>query len=285
MCGIAGAVALQQIDQSAEALAEKARSMADRMLHRGPDGSGLWASADAAVALAHRRLAIVDLSELGRQPMHYADGRFTVAFNGEIYNFRELTLELEERGCRFRSSSDTEVLLAAVAEWGIEGALRKLAGMFAFALWDSREKVLHLARDRLGEKPLYLTEIGGYLYFASELRALSALPGFDAGLDQAAIAAYLRDGYVPEPLSPCRGAIKLPPASWLSVPATRGRGLERDVYAWRTGAVAAEGALRPQRYWDLPALARSGRTERQTDFATASSELESLLRTAVRGQM
>lgn len=285
MCGIAGVLALDSVDKSSESLAALAGGMADRMIHRGPDGSGLWSDKDGAVALAHRRLAIVDLSELGRQPMHYADGRYTVAFNGEIYNFRELATELKQRGCSFRSSSDTEVLLAAVSEWGIEAALKKLAGMFAIALWDSRERVLHLARDRLGEKPLYLTEIGGYLYFASELRVFSGLPGFVRNLDPSVMAAYLRDGYVPERVSPYRGVVKLPPATFLSVPAGRGMRLGSDVSAWDAEAPPAAREMRPRCYWNLRELALAARSAPRTDFDTASAEFESLLRSTVRGQM
>lgn len=283
MCGIAGAVALNGTTLSPEHLSDVASRMATSVLHRGPDGGGLWTSSDGAVVLAHRRLAIVDLSEHGRQPMSYANGRYVITFNGEIYNFRELTAQLVERGCKFHSNSDTEVLLAAVAEWGIEQALARMVGMFAFALWDSHDRVLHLARDRLGEKPLYITQSGGYVYFASELRALAAVPGFDARVSASATAAYLRDGYVPEPLSIYDRVLKLPPGAFLSIPALRGQSLDLNPGLWSRDSSSTSG-LSPRPYWDLVNVA-SRSAPRISDPVEASAEFERHLRTAVRGQM
>ena len=147
--------------------------MAACLAHRGPDDVGAWESADGAVALAHRRLAVIDLSPLGHNPMTWDDGRLWITFNGEIYNFQELRRELADLGCRFRSQTDTEVILAAYDRWGVD-AVHRFAGMFAFALWDGPRRRMWIVRDRLGKKPLYYSEYGGTLRFASELKALVA---------------------------------------------------------------------------------------------------------------
>jgi asparagine synthase (glutamine-hydrolysing) len=285
MCGIAGAIALNKSTLAADQLSEVAARMTARMFHRGPDGGGQWIAADNAVALAHRRLSIVDLSELGTQPMSYAGGRYQITFNGEIYNFRDLTAELTALGCKFRSTSDTEVLLAAVAQWGLTEALRRLVGMFAFALWDGEQRVLHLARDRLGEKPLYLGQLGSYLYFASELRAFSAIPQFSRRVSADATAAYLRDGYVPEPLSIYEGIFKLPPGSSLSIPAMRGAALPSDPASWSEPSQHSASALQPQRYWRLTQVADAAQSAQLRDPVEASAELERRLRNAAREQM
>src|SRR3954449_2995276 len=197
MCGIAGLVQLPAGKRISGATAV-ARSMSDCMTHRGPDDAGVWESADGSVALSHRRLAIVDLSPLGRNPMAWDGGRLQITFNGEIYNFLELRRELERAGHRFRSQTDTEVILAAYDEWGLE-SLSRLVGMFAFALWDERLRQLWLVRDRLGKKPLYYTATDGVLRFASELKALVADPSVRCELDADAMRLYLRYGYVPSP--------------------------------------------------------------------------------------
>ena len=162
---------------------------------RGPDGDGLWLSADGRVALGHRRLAIIDTGPLGAQPMSEASGRWTVTFNGEIYNYRALRHELEQLGCVFLTNSDTEVLLNAVARWG-EAGLRKLRGMYAFALWDGRERELWLARDPYGIKPLYFAQCDGILWFASQARALARAAPVDAGEMRPRLPVYLW-GHVP----------------------------------------------------------------------------------------
>jgi asparagine synthase (glutamine-hydrolysing) len=242
--------------------------MTDRMIHRGPDGAGVWSSPCGAVALAHRRLAIIDLSEGGRQPMSYADGRYWITFNGEIYNFRELTTELRALGHQFRSGSDTEVLLAAVAQWGLEAGVKRLVGMFAFALWDPQERVLHLVRDRLGEKPLYYGEVQGCLYFASELRAFAAIPGFQARISGAATAAYLRDGCVPGTLSMYEGVHKLAPGHLVTVRA----GGDRQLPV-------------PSCYWSVTDAALRGEADPIVDEDQAEREVERLLLESVRLQM
>ena len=286
MCGIAGVVALKSdARRLSEPLSVIVERMSGRIAHRGPDGAGVWASRSGAVALAHRRLSIVDLSEDGRQPMSYADGRYWVTFNGEIYNFRELAAQLRVLGHSFQSSSDTEVLLAAVAEWGIEEAVKRLIGMFAFGLWDESERVLHLARDRLGEKPLYLGEIDGYLYFASELRAFRAIPGFRAQFSGAATAAFLRDGCVPSVLSMYEGVCKLAPGHLISVPSGRDHHISQSGDEPNRAGSCGGSELKALAYWNCAAAAMQGRAQIIADENAAAEQLERLLRDSVRMQM
>jgi len=203
MCGIAGI-----IGKADEGLIQ---SMTRVLAHRGPDGEGYYL--DQGVALGHRRLSIIDL-ETGQQPMTSADGRYTIVFNGEIYNFLELRRELESRGVRLRTRSDTEVLLGAYATWGRD-ALAKLRGMFAFAIWDKRERSLFAARDRLGVKPFYYAQIASQFLFASEMKSLLAYPGFERKLNYPALDDYLTYLYVPPPETIFQGIFELPPAHWL----------------------------------------------------------------------
>ncbi|MCS5704713.1 asparagine synthase (glutamine-hydrolyzing) [Synechococcus sp. FGCU-3] len=204
---------------SAEVLQSQAQAMADAITHRGPDDAGVWTDPPAGVALAHRRLAILDLTPAGHQPMLSASGRYVIAFNGEIYNHLAIRRELEQAGLLqqpWRGHSDTETLLAAIEAWGLEATLQRCAGMFALALWDRRERVLQLARDRFGEKPLYwgwLRQSGEQvLVFASELAALRALPGADRpAVNPGALAAYLQLGCIPAPLCILSGVQQLPP--------------------------------------------------------------------------
>ena len=210
MCGIVGAVAIGPVDRL---LVERMR---DRLVHRGPDAAGLWASDDGRVCLGHRRLAIVDLSPDANQPFVSADGRCVLTLNGEIYNYRTLRSELERDGVRFRTSSDTEVLLAAYGRWG-EDCLDRLSGMFAFALWDGANGRLFCARDRAGEKPFHYAVVGDAFVFASELKSLLLWPGFRRELDMRAVADFLSFGFVPDPKTVWVGARKLPPAHALTV--------------------------------------------------------------------
>ena len=181
MCGIAGFLDPRGTSDRAS-LEATARGMARAIAHRGPDDEGTWADADAGIALGHRRLSIVDLSPEGHQPMASASGRYVIAFNGEIYNFEAIRAELDAAidAPRWRGHSDTEVMLAAFERWGVDGALTRFNGMFAFALWDRQARTLHLARDRMGEKPLYYGQVGGRFAFGSELKSLRALDGFDS---------------------------------------------------------------------------------------------------------
>ena len=247
--------------------------MADRLAHRGPDDSGVWVDGSAGLALAHRRLSIVDLSAEGHQPMRSASGRFIITFNGEIYNFRALRAALEaDRGApAWRGHSDTEVMLAAFERWGLEAALQRFVGMFAFALWDSHERILHLARDRLGEKPLYYGFAASDFVFGSELKALHACSGFARRVDRLALAAYIQMACVPTPLSIYEGVFKLPPACMLSL----------DM-----GQLAARTLPRPRPYWSLERAIERGCEDR---FAGTEDEaadlLELSLREAIGGQM
>ncbi|MEK7245962.1 MAG: asparagine synthetase B, partial [Pseudomonadota bacterium] len=206
MCGLAGSTAVP----------EGFLARSQRLLrHRGPDGAGEWRERDGSFGFAHTRLAIIDLSPAAAQPMVSDCGRFVIAFNGEIYNFRSLRAELEAAGERFRSASDTEVLLALLKREG-EAGLSRAVGMFAFALWDQERKELTLARDRLGIKPLlYAPLAGGGIAFASEIRALKEHPGIDFGIDSEALSEYLACLYVPAPRTIHLGIRKLPPGHWL----------------------------------------------------------------------
>lgn len=215
MCGIAGL--LDWPFGSFEAAGQCARAMAGALAHRGPDGEGFWRSDDGRVHFAHRRLAIIDLSEAGAQPMTSADGRWTICFNGEIYNFSVLRAALEAAGAVLRGHSDTEALLETIARKGLEAALKASEGMFAFALWDAREGRLHLVRDRAGIKPLYWTKRGTGLAFSSELKALRLAPGASFALDVAQVSSFLRFGYVTAPATIFADVFKLPPATILSV--------------------------------------------------------------------
>jgi asparagine synthase (glutamine-hydrolysing) len=255
MCGIAGLLDEGGVSSSDE-LAAAARRMADALRYRGPDDAGVWADAEAGIALGHRRLAILDLSPDGHQPMASAHGRFVIAHNGEIYNFPELRRELEAAGERFRGHSDTEVLLAAIERWGMERALARSAGMFAFALWDRCERRLHLVRDRLGKKPLYFGWVNGRWLFASELKAFHAHPDFAPEVDRGALALLLRHNCIPAPYSIYHGVFKLPPASRLSLRPTgsnvpRGREiLELVEPYWSALAIAERGAATPLAFND-----------------------------------
>ena len=249
MCGICGALGIPGRPLPEEGLL---RAMRESLAHRGPDDAGAWTDAPRAVHLGHRRLSVLDLSPLGRQPMESADGRYVVTFNGEIYNFRSLRAELEKKGHRFRGTSDTEVLLAAVVEWGVEGALERFNGRFAFGLWDRREARLWLARDRVGEKPLYYGKVGEAFLFASELKAFRAWPRFSGTVNRDALALYLKYGYVPAPWSIYAGVFKLRPGHLLVADRPSGDIRFHERPYWSLGPPAAgdgrkdlsEGGLR-----------------------------------------
>lgn len=211
--------------------------MADTLRHRGPDDAGAWVDETAGLAFGFRRLSIIDLSPAAHQPMISADGRFVLMLNGEIYNYRDLRADLQKSGVRFRSASDTEVLLESIAMRGATATLEHLWGMFAIALWDRKERVLFLARDRLGKKPLYYADMGGAFLFASELKALRVHPAFDPAVDRDALAAYFRYGYVPAPHSIYQSARKLPPGHYAAV---RGPGLTEVRPYWEAGAVTCQ---------------------------------------------
>jgi asparagine synthase (glutamine-hydrolysing) len=263
MCGVTGVL---DVGHGSDDLAGIVQSMTATLRHRGPDGEGYWVDHASAVALGHRRLAILDLSEHGAQPMTSASGRYVLSYNGELYNFRQLRRELESSGVRFRGLSDTEVLLEAIQRWGVHGALSRSNGMFAFGLWDMARRELHLCRDRLGEKPLYYAWLGTSFVFASELKALRAHPAFTGRVSREALTLLLRHGYIPAPYSIHDGIYKLPPASLLTVSAT--------------GPV---GQGEPQPYWSLREVALRGAAD-PIDVSPdeAADLLEASLRDAVR---
>jgi asparagine synthase (glutamine-hydrolysing) len=266
MCGIAGWIDPNASSDRAS-LESIAAAMADALSHRGPDDSGVWADPEAGVALGHRRLSIVDLSSAGHQPMRSAAGRFVISYNGEIYNSAEIRAELEsaDPNLRLRGHSDTEILLAAFERWGVEPSLKRANGMFAFALWDARERELVLARDRFGEKPLYYGFSNGVFLFASELKAIRAHPSFTGSIDQEALARFLQFSCVPAPHSIYRGIRKLPPGTILRYHA----GKTRITPFWSTRACVEAGVSRPFLGSEADAIA----------------ELDSLLRDAVRLRM
>jgi asparagine synthase (glutamine-hydrolysing) len=267
MCGIAGFAQFRP--GSKPDLEARARNMADRLVHRGPDDSGTWTDPAAGVAFGFRRLSILDLSPAGHQPMGSASGRFVMVFNGEVYNFEELRRELEPLGHRFRGHSDTEVMLAAFEEWGLDTAVSRFVGMFAFALWDGRDRVLHLVRDRLGIKPLYYGLSGGVLLFGSELKALRAYPDFAPEIDRNALALFMRFGYIPGPYSMYRGILKLPPGTIVCFQ------VDKDATF-----------AKPRAYWSLAELAEHGEREPfQGREEEACEELGRLLRESVRLRM
>jgi asparagine synthase (glutamine-hydrolysing) len=266
MCGITGFYRPSGLQSDAAALA---RRMGDRLAHRGPDGHGEWLDSAAGIALAHRRLAIVDLSPAGHQPMHSAAGRWVLSFNGEIYNHRALRALLESQGQApaWRGHSDTETLLAAIEAWGLDASLHKAVGMFALALWDREQRALTLARDRLGEKPLYYGVQGDTLLFGSELKALQAFPGYRGDIDRAALALLLRQGYVPSPWCIHAGMRKLPPGSLLRV----------------ADLADAEGP--PQAWWSVQEVALAAAAQPlQLSDDEAVDRLDTLLRQALAGQ-
>ncbi|MGE5516517.1 MAG: asparagine synthase (glutamine-hydrolyzing) [Bacteroidota bacterium] len=255
MCGLAGFLDIGSDTPDRERVV---RAMADTLVHRGPDDSGVWVDDAARVALGHRRLSILDLSPLGHQPMHSRDGRWVVAFNGEIYNHLDLRGRLDP--VDWRGHSDTEVLLEAVSRWGVDRALDSFDGMFAMALWDRLERVLYLARDRMGEKPLYWARCGGTVLFGSELKALKRHPAFDRTIDRDALASYLKLGWVPSPHTIYAHAGKLPAGSVMTL-----RGGEPVI----------------RQYWSAPDRARAVAGSFTGGRAAAAERLNQLLRASV----
>jgi asparagine synthase (glutamine-hydrolysing) len=257
--------------------------MASEIVHRGPDDDGIWVDREARIGFGHRRLAIVDLSPAGRQPMTSRDGRWTITFNGEIYNHAALRAELQAGGGGpaavghgWRGHSDTETLLECIAAWGLERTIGKCVGMFALGLWDARERELHLVRDRFGEKPLYYGWVGGDFAFASELKAIRTLPGFDNPIDRGAVALFARRGYVPAPLSIYQRLYKLEPGCMLSATAE----------ALRTPAFVAPapGSGMVRRYWSYADVVLEGLNSPISSEGEAVDCIEAALLEAVRGQ-
>jgi len=238
MCGIAGFID-RKANRDLLGAERLVRGMTDRIAHRGPDAEGAFVEAESGVALGHRRLSIIDISAAGAQPMTSADGRWVISYNGEIYNFEELRKNIEQsRGPRsWRGHSDTEVLLETISAFGLAKALGCANGMFALALWDRRERILYLARDRLGEKPLYYGWQGSTFLFGSELKALAAHPDFSRRINPASVSMYVAYGYVPHPFSVYKDIWQLKPGHCLKLSADLPAGAPPEITA----------------YWSLPA--------------------------------
>ncbi|WLB51246.1 asparagine synthase (glutamine-hydrolyzing) [Bradyrhizobium japonicum] len=274
MCGITGILQTPRASRSADLAA--IGPMTARLRHRGPDADGFWSDRDAGVAFGHRRLSIIDLSDAGRQPMLSSDGRFVITFNGEIYNYKPLRQELEGAGKRFTGNSDTEVLLALIEKWGLEKALQRCNGMFAIGLWDRRNRTLHLARDRMGKKPLYVARTSSAVVFASELKAIAAFPDFHQEIDPGAVAEFLSRGWLPEEQCIWRGVFKIPPGGALSIRA-------EDLPVCRDAAALQE---RVRSWWSLADAAQTGRAALATaDDQQLISQACDLLKAAVADRM
>ena len=269
MCGIAGFI--DNVGLSVQERKHIAVQMLSRLNHRGPDSNGIWIDGEKGVVLIHARLAIIDLSSAGAQPMFSASGRYVIVFNGEIYNFQEIRYLLEQQKLApfWRGRSDTEVLLAAFEAWGVKKTLELAVGMFAFALWDCKTQTLYLAWDRIGEKPLYYGIQGKTFLFASELKALKVHPHFKGEIDRDVLSLYFRYNYIPTPYSIYKGIYKLQPGRFLEI-RRRNEGFE----------------LREHTYWSLEEIVQNG-VEKPFEGSEedAVDELECLLRQALRGQM
>ncbi|MGF1743149.1 asparagine synthase (glutamine-hydrolyzing) [Vibrio profundum] len=273
MCGIAGLFTLSSLPGFD--IKAMVQNMAQELVHRGPDAVGSWADNHSGVALAHRRLAILDLTDAGHQPMKSSCGRYKIVFNGEIYNHLQIRKKLQSTGSPvsliWRGHSDTETILTAVSAWGLEKALNEFVGMFAFALWDKHAKSLYLARDRLGEKPLYYGFHRGAFLFGSELKALKASPGFKGEVDRNVLSLYLNRNFIPAPYSIYQGIFKLPPATWLKIS-------EADV--------VRQQLPDPISYWSLSKVALMGQSNLfQGSENDALLKLEQLLKQSISSQM
>ena len=266
MCGIAGLVDWRA-STSADVLRDIGNAMNEALRHRGPDDGGVWVDAEAGAVLGQRRLAIIDLSPGGAQPMQSADRRYVITFNGEIYNYRAIRDELAAAGRIMRGEFDTEVLLESCALWGVEGAITRSVGMFAFALWDRSTRTLCLARDRLGIKPLYYAVTPDRVLFASQLKAFRALSDWRPTIDGDAVVGFLRHGYIAQPHTIYREAAKLPPGHTLIL--RRGKAPELKCF------------------WDARSLATAGQSpnEAAIDEAEAIDRLDTLLRDSVKLRM
>ena len=264
MCGIAG------FCNYGKNWKENIDRMNEKMYHRGPDGVGVWASEDATVVLGHRRLSIVDLTPSGAQPMLSNNERYVIAYNGEIYNYKEIKERLlsEKKEIAFKGTSDTEVLLEAISVYGLEETLRQAKGMFAIALYDRKEQTLFLARDRVGEKPLYYGYLpGGAFVFGSDLNSIKALDGFTNEINRGVLQDYFRYGYVAAPYSIYENIYKLQPGKFLKIKSPFNK---EEIYT----------------YWSMQETARKGQDNLfQGSYEEAREELERLLKDSVRGQM
>ncbi|HLX88526.1 MAG TPA: asparagine synthase (glutamine-hydrolyzing), partial [Acidimicrobiales bacterium] len=268
MCGIAGLWDRRRPDETL--LSGRLDAMTAALAHRGPDDRGTFIDSERGVGLGHRRLAVIDCSPTGHQPMPSADGRYVVVTNSELYNYVELRQQLKRTGREFRGTSDTEVLVAGFERWGVRRTLERANGMFALAVWDNQEQCLYLARDRFGEKPLYFGWAGQCLLFGSELKALRAHHDFAPRIDRDAIALYFRHNCIPAPHSVYSGVVKVPPGCLVRIDST-----------------CPPGTLpEPEAYWSLAEVAEAAALGRgRFDLDSALAELDSVLGQAVRIRM
>jgi len=284
VCGIAGFIGRN--NQETENAESVVNEMLESLAHRGPDDRGIWVDRNSRLALGHRRLSIIDLSSLGRQPMSSIHGRYTIVFNGEIYNYKKIRKDLEKVKTIFRGHSDTEVLLAAIECWGIDEAIKKTVGMFAIAIWDSENKIITLVRDRLGEKPLYYGWIGDTFVFASELKAFRHFPRWDGEINRDALCQYMRFGYIPEPYSIYTDIYKLIPGCTL---AFRSKDIAKpDFIPFASLPASAEEKTFkiPRAYWSMKKIAeRNLSAKKSLSESNAIDQLDLVLTDAVRNQM
>ena len=263
MCGIAGLIDLTA-STSTEQLSSLTKRMTDTLYHRGPDGGDVWVDGETGIGLGHRRLAIIDLSEAGHQPMTSSDGRFVIVYNGEVYNANDLRPELEAKGYTFKGHSDTEVIINGFAEWGVKATIKKLIGMFAIAAWDKKDQKFYLLRDRLGIKPLFWADTGKTFLFGSELKALYTHEDCPKDINRNVIASYLRHNCIPAPHSIIQGIQKLMPGHIL----TR----------------KTDGTQTIEAFWSLEDVVKNS-TPFSGNETEAVDELESLLKDAVKRRM
>jgi asparagine synthase (glutamine-hydrolysing) len=274
MCGIAGFFDTGSGRKRAE-MHGIAKSMAATLSHRGPDGSDIWQDPDVSLVLAHQRLSIIDLSDQGRQPMHSASERYVISYNGEIYNYPALKTELEGKKVKFKGGSDTEVLLGAIEQWGLKETLQKINGMFAFVLWDRKDRQLHFVRDPLGKKPLYIAWSGKTIIFASEVKALRAHPDFKPKLDQQALSLFLRYGYIPAPYSIYEDVVALPAGHRMS-------------FCDDLVKLGPRVGVFTESYWNHLQVLNKSRTDMISSARSEASvigEFEALLTTCVKDRM
>ena len=268
MCGIAG-VLHSKATLSNDQLRDVVKKMGGSLTHRGPDDSGEWVDEQSGIALGHQRLSILDLSQAGHQPMISNNQRFVLSYNGEIYNFNEIRMNLENAGVKFRGHSDSEVLLESIAHFGFEKTLPMLNGMFAFALWDREECSLILTRDRVGKKPLYYGYCNGAFLFGSELKSLRVHPNFDAEIDRAALGQFIQFSWLNGPSTIYKHIKKLNPGSYLKM----------------TRANLA-GYYNPQKYWSMKKIAEYGSSNPYSNsYLESVDELDKLLRESVALRM
>jgi asparagine synthase (glutamine-hydrolysing) len=268
VCGISGFWNISR-SYSYDQMMEMIENMTQVLYHRGPDSSGVWINPDDGVALGHRRLSILDLSPLGHQPMRSEDQRYMLIFNGEIYNFKKLTAELIKLGCKFRGTSDTEVMLAAFSKWGIESAVQKFTGMFAFVLWDKQKKILSLGRDRIGEKPLYYGIVSNTFVFASELKSFKACEHWEGKIDRNALGLFFKYNYIPTPHTIYENIFKLLPGTILTIN-------QDNIHS----------SLSPKPYWSLSSVVKSSVEKSFVGSEDAVvNQLEELLKDKISQQM